>query len=53
MERQFAQLGTSAEVVTAARANCEAYAQLLAIEFPQQHVASLVSQVIDISSSHN
>jgi uncharacterized protein (TIGR02444 family) len=53
MERQFAQLGTSAEVVTAARANCEAYAQLLAVAFPQQHIASLVSQVTDISSSHN
>jgi len=53
MARQFAQLGTSAEVMTAARANCEAYAQLLAVEFPQQHVASLVTEVTGVASSQN
>jgi uncharacterized protein (TIGR02444 family) len=53
MERQFARLGTLAEVMTAARANCEAYAQLLAATFPQQHVASLVTQLTDLSSSHH
>ena len=31
----------------------EAYAQLLAATFPQQHVASLVTQLTDLSSSHH
>lgn len=45
MEQRFAELGTPAEITTAARANCDAYAQLLAVQFPEQHIASLVSQL--------
>jgi uncharacterized protein (TIGR02444 family) len=47
MEQQLADLGTAADIKTAAHANCEAYAQLLAVRFPQQHVASLVTQLTD------
>jgi uncharacterized protein (TIGR02444 family) len=47
MERQFAGLGTSVEMMTAARANCEGYAHLLAVRFPQQHIASLVTRLTD------
>jgi uncharacterized protein (TIGR02444 family) len=47
MERQFADLGAPAEVAAAARANCEGYAQLLSIQFPQQHVADLVARLTD------
>jgi uncharacterized protein (TIGR02444 family) len=50
MEQQFAHLGTSEEIVTAARANCDIYAQLLAVRFPQQHVASLVTLLTDRQS---
>jgi uncharacterized protein (TIGR02444 family) len=53
LARQLAHLGTSAEVMTAARANCETYAQHLAVAFPQQHVASLLTQVTSVTSSHS
>jgi uncharacterized protein (TIGR02444 family) len=45
MERQFAGLGAPAEIMTAAHANCEGYAHLLAVRFPQQHIASLVTRL--------
>jgi uncharacterized protein (TIGR02444 family) len=48
MERQFAHFGTPAEITTAAQANCEAYAQLLAVQFPQQHIAGLVTQLTEV-----
>ena len=50
MEQQFAHLGTPEEIVTAARANCDIYAQLLAVQFPQQHVASLITLLTDRQS---
>ncbi|WJR77851.1 TIGR02444 family protein [Bradyrhizobium sp. NP1] len=45
MERTFAGLGTPDDVAAAAQSSCAAYAEVLAVQFPQQHVADLVSHL--------
>lgn len=45
IERHCADFGSSAEIPIAARANCEAYAQLLDVRFPQHHVANLLTRL--------
>lgn len=45
MEAAFLNPGETADIAVAARANCEAYARILSVEFPDQHLSVLLGHL--------